>query len=134
MMKNDILAQNSAQMVAGKFSMFPSLPSSALNVRHWKPQVKDVFSAYEYFPPMLITEPGYSGSRLVRRVRHLIDGIESIPPVDEWFAQMTRAKEQHRTIMGKLKEKTWFSEPHAGFFRRLARKVRRNSHEPGYVD
>jgi hypothetical protein len=45
MMKNDILAQNSAQMVAGKFSMFPALPSSALDVRHWKPQVKDVFPA-----------------------------------------------------------------------------------------
>jgi hypothetical protein len=64
----------------------------------------------------------------------LIDGIGSIPPVDEWFAQMTRAKKQHITITGKPKEKTWFAEPHAGFFRRLARKVRRKSHEPGCVD
>jgi hypothetical protein len=127
MMKNDIVAQNSARLTAGKFPMFPALPSSTHDVKHWEPQVKDVFSAYTHFPPMLITEPGYSGSGTVRRVRHVIDAIESIPPVDEWYAQMSKAKEQHKTMTGNPKEKTWSVAPHPEFFRRLARKCKKMS-------
>jgi hypothetical protein len=115
---------------SGKFSMFPTLPKVAFDFRDWAPHAKDLFSEFKFYPPMLITEVGYSGSQIVRDVRHVIDTIETIPPIDHWYAQMVGAREQHKHIAERSTTKQWNVVPDPDFFRRLQIEVTGKSTEP----
>jgi hypothetical protein len=129
LMRMGIVAQLT-KFSSGKFSMFPTLPKVTFDFRDWKPSARDLFSEYKFYPPMLITEVGYSGSQTVRDVRHVIDTIKTIPPIDDWYVQMVGAREQHKHIAERPTAKQWNVAPESAFFRRLRAELTGASTEP----
>jgi hypothetical protein len=60
----------------------------------WEPRAQDVFSDYEYYPPLYISDTGFSGSQVLKEVKAVIDKIAVVPPLTIWYRRLAQAHAQ----------------------------------------
>jgi hypothetical protein len=108
LMRNGVSAQNPVKFTSGKtFSMFPVLLQQASDYRQWEARSTDLFSDFQFYPPMCVTDTGYSGSAVLREVRHLVDAIEKIPPVEMWHDQVIELRSQKKGPKQEIVAEEW---------------------------
>jgi hypothetical protein len=75
--------------------------------REWEVRSADLFADFQFYPPMCVTDTGYSGSAVLRGVRHLVDAIEKIPPVEMWHEQVIQLRTQKKVAKREIVAQDW---------------------------
>jgi hypothetical protein len=94
LVERGIVVQSPTKSVTGKtWSQFP-LSDLGFSLEDWRPDGDDIFSDCESWPPMYMTDPGFSGSTILKAVKAALGKIRSVAPLSGWFQRLLLARGQ----------------------------------------